>query len=135
MLVVIDAGVWVSAFQYGGLPLIALKLAFLNHRLASCQQIDAEVERVLWMKFGRAGAETRQALEEYLANAHRVITTGAVKGVCRDPKDDMVLECAALVEADIIVTGDRDLLVLGSYARTTILTARQFLDADLNLLR
>lgn len=31
---------------------------------------------------------------------------------CRDPKDDKLLACALGGEADVLVTGDRDLLVL-----------------------
>ena len=38
--------------------------------------------------------------------------TGKVLGVCRDPADDMVLSAALEGRADIIVTGDRDLLAL-----------------------
>ena len=42
---------------------------------------------------------------------------GAVK-VCRDPHDDMFLECAALAKADLLVAGDKDLLTLVSYKGT-----------------
>lgn len=30
--------------------------------------------------------------------------------ICRDPKDDMVLECCIEAKADFLVTGDADLL-------------------------
>jgi predicted nucleic acid-binding protein len=30
--------------------------------------------------------------------------------ICRDPKDDIVLECCREAKADILVTGDKDLL-------------------------
>jgi predicted nucleic acid-binding protein len=40
----------------------------------------------------------------------------------------MVLECAALANAGLIVTGDRDLLVLDPYRNTRIVTVRQYLD-------
>jgi uncharacterized protein len=46
---------------------------------------------------------------------------GAVK-VCRDPYDDMFLECAALAKADLLVAGDKDLLTLGTYKGTRIVT-------------
>jgi uncharacterized protein len=54
--------------------------------------------------------------------------TGELRGVCRDPKDDIVLECAALASADSIVTGDRDLLVLSFYRNSQIIIPRQYLD-------
>ncbi len=30
--------------------------------------------------------------------------------VCRDPRDDIVLECCLAAKADFLITGDRDLL-------------------------
>lgn len=42
--------------------------------------------------------------------------------VCRDPKDDKLLELAAAGGADLLVTGDADLLVLGRFRDTEILT-------------
>ena len=52
----------------------------------------------------------------------------AIPRVCRDPKDDYLLAYALVGKADYLVTGDRDLLVLGSVGKTKIVTAQQFLD-------
>jgi predicted nucleic acid-binding protein len=38
----------------------------------------------------------------------------------------MFLECAALTKADLLVAGDKDLLVLGSYRRTRIITPAEY---------
>jgi predicted nucleic acid-binding protein len=40
----------------------------------------------------------------------------------------MVLECAARSHADVIVSGDKDLLAVGEYEGIRILTPRAFLD-------
>ena len=40
----------------------------------------------------------------------------------RDPKDDMFLEAAVNGRAEVIVTGDRDLLVLNPFRGISILT-------------
>jgi predicted nucleic acid-binding protein len=55
---------------------------------------------------------------------------GILSGVCRDPKDDFILECAVLGNADVIVTGDKDLLALGEYEGIRIVTPRQYLDME-----
>ena len=46
--------------------------------------------------------------------------------ICRDPKDDIVLECAIDGKADLIVTGDDDLLCLNPFRDIHILTPAQF---------
>ena len=39
----------------------------------------------------------------------------------------MFLECDALAKADVLVAGDKDLLVLGSYAGTRIVTPLEYI--------
>src|SRR3989304_6032650 len=56
----------------------------------------------------------------------RVSPTRRVK-VCRDPDDNVVIETALAGEADYIVTGDDDLLVLKRYESVRIVTPRVFL--------
>jgi putative PIN family toxin of toxin-antitoxin system len=51
----------------------------------------------------------------------------AVPHICRDPEDDWVIACAVAGQADVIVSGDRDLLDLGQVGGISILTAREFL--------
>lgn len=65
------------------------------------------------------------ALDALLARAIQVKLRGNVKA-CRDPNDDMFLECALRAEADLLVAGDKDLLVLGSYKATRIVTPAQY---------
>jgi len=47
--------------------------------------------------------------------------------LCRDFKDNMILELAAAGKADYIITGDKDLLVLESFRESLILTPDEFL--------
>jgi uncharacterized protein len=53
--------------------------------------------------------------------------TGSVQGVCRDPNDDHLLECAQKSEAALIVTGDRDLLSLEFFGGRGIITPREYI--------
>jgi putative PIN family toxin of toxin-antitoxin system len=46
--------------------------------------------------------------------------------ISRDPDDDMVIACAVVGEADVIVTGGESLLVLERVGGIPILTAAQF---------
>lgn len=47
--------------------------------------------------------------------------------ICRDPKDDKFLEAALAGEADAIVTGDNDLLVLNPFEGVDILRPAELL--------
>ena len=47
--------------------------------------------------------------------------------ICRDPKDNKFLELAVSGEADFIVSGDQDLLVLNPFRNIEIVTANDFL--------
>jgi len=42
--------------------------------------------------------------------------------VCRDPKDNMILELAVTGKANFIITGDDDLLVLNPFQKIQIVT-------------
>jgi uncharacterized protein len=46
---------------------------------------------------------------------------------CRDPKDNKFLEVAVSGFADIIITGDRDLIEMNPYRGITILTPSEVL--------
>ena len=54
-----------------------------------------------------------------------VKTTSTIR-ICRDPKDDKFLEAAVDGRADFIVTGDSDLLDLGSFQGVEILNPAAF---------
>ena len=55
-----------------------------------------------------------------------VVVTLKVK-VCRDPKDDAVLEAAVNGRANLIVTGDKDLLTLHEFHRIPVLSPSAYL--------
>ena len=56
--------------------------------------------------------------------------TGDRIRACRDPKDDKFLEVAVNVEADFLISGDRDLVDLHPFRGISILTPAEFLAPD-----
>lgn len=54
--------------------------------------------------------------------------TGPIPVVCRDPKDDYLLAHAVRAGADYLVTGDDDLLVLGSHSGVEIVSPSAFVE-------
>ena len=127
MICVFDSGVWISAFHFGGTPLAALNHAFDHQQIAVCDAILFEIHAVLTGKFGWTKADVDSILAEYLADAIKVKIAGDLHGVCRDPKDDMIFECAVLSRANVIVSGDKDLLVVESHNGILVVMPREFL--------
>ena len=94
--------------------------------IATCDEIEEEIIRVLTEKFSWNNDRAHLALELVLVRSFRVKLQGTVKK-CRDPHNDKFLECAALADADLLIAGDKDLLTLNSYLSTRIVTPAQYL--------
>jgi len=94
--------------------------------IATCREIENEILRVLSTKFKWRTADVRAAIRLVCPFPLRVEISGALR-VCRDPNDDMVVECALLAGAKAIVAGDKDLLALESYKEIRIVTPLQYL--------
>lgn len=128
MIVVFDSGVWISALHFGGVPMKAITRGLLEDEVLTCSQIEDETIGIMRKKFQRSETSNRHRLASFLEGATRVTLTAPFPAICRDPKDDFILECASLGNADLIVTGDKDLLALATFRSTRILTPRQYLD-------
>ena len=63
-----------------------------------------------------------------LALSEVVDLPDTIPRICRDPDDDRLIACAVVGEADVIVSGDDDLLALKQVGSIPILTAAQFLE-------
>jgi putative PIN family toxin of toxin-antitoxin system len=102
-----------------------------EYRLFISEEIRAEIVRVvarpeLMRKYRYVAGNGQAALLRRLASA-KVVEVLDVPRVSRDPTDDKFLATAKAAEADFLVTEDDDLLVLGEYEGTTIVTAAAFL--------
>ena len=76
---------------------------------------------------------TEQERMEFLAVLLREATLIQVDvhiGACRDPKDNKFLELAVSGQADCIVRGDQDMLVLHPFHGMPIVTPRGFVDEE-----
>ena len=70
--------------------------------------------------------ERDEFLESLLTKAEIIEVVEDLK-ICRDPKDDKFLNLASSGEANLIVTGDNDLLILKSHFGVEILNPKDFL--------
>ena len=77
-------------------------------------------------RLGLEEAELEMILAGLLSQAEVVAGELQVPEVTRDPEDDAIVACALAGGADHIVRGDRDLLDLGEYKGTRVVTPREF---------
>ena len=126
MRVVFDTNVLISALVYGGLPRELLTRVFRGEiTLITSTILMTELEEILVLRFAHEPslARTVRAEIELLAE---VVDASDLARVARDPDDDAVLATAITGKASTIVTGDRDLLVLGDHHGVRIVTPRDF---------
>ena len=93
--------------------------------LVLSEQLLAEVERTLDKDYFRARL-TSSLVTQFLMMLNRqaiiVPLTATVVGVASHQEDDMVLATAISAESEFLVTGDRQLLRLGSYEGVIIVS-------------
>ena len=127
---VFDTNVIVSADLFeDSVPGRALSLALDLGTLLLSEALIEELRAVLSRpRFDRYA--TRAEREEFLRDLTREATTIAITQqiqACRDPEDDKILELAVNGDADYIVTGDDDLLVMNPFRGIDIVTPAEFL--------
>ena len=66
-------------------------------------------------------------LIEYFNSYAQLINVKSNIKICRDPKDNFLLSLAKDSNADYLVTGDKDLLVIEKFGTTIILTIENFM--------
>ena len=128
MRVVVDRNVLVSAaLKDKSLPAIAVRLVtrhsvLLKSAATEAQFFDVVSRPYLAPLIAPAAGEWFTSLltaAELVAITERVVE-------CRDPTDDKFLELAVNGRADLILTGDNDLLVLNPFREFPIVPAAAF---------
>ena len=87
-----------------------------------------EFRRVLaYPKFSLTPREIDALLQDEVLQFCEVVDIeDEIIGVCRARADDKFLSCAVAAKVDYIVSGDKDLLVLGNFRNIPIITAAAF---------
>jgi len=128
--IVLDTNIWISFLI--GRTLDEMEDRFLLndiHVLTSEDQLREVREVIYRPKFSRYFSDVeRDQLEDFLVKTAYAISPIEKIELCRDPKDDFLLELAIAGDATNLVTGDDDLLVLGTIRSTRIIRLSEFQD-------
>jgi uncharacterized protein len=118
---VVDTNVLIAGLLWRGPPHVLLEHVRDGAvSLISSPTLLAELTDVLGRaKFAailaRAGTSREASVAEVQRLAEMIDPPPLPKPVCRDPDDDQVLALAIATKAEMIVSGDADLLSLGSF--------------------
>lgn len=127
--IIIDTNLWISFLitsDYTKLDeILFTKKAVL---VFSQELLDEFLEVAKRPKFRRFfPIEDIETLLETIEEYAIFVEVESIVDICRDPKDNFLLALAKDGKANILLSGDNDLLTLGKFAKTKILTISEFL--------
>lgn len=128
--VIADTNAWISRFILpNSLPGQRMKRLAADKRItlvfshALKEELRAVLQRPKFRKY--ITTENLAVFRAYLDAFPTTLVTSAVE-LCRDPKDNFLLNLALDSQADYLLSGDEDLLVLGIIGATSIMTLADF---------
>lgn len=128
MRVVVDTNVFISAaLKASSWPAMVVRWVDSYGTLLKSQSTEQEVMLVL-----QRPRFAPMILPEFIDNINRMFTSAQLVTItervimCRDPKDDKFLELALNGRADLIISGDVDLLVLDQFQKIPIIDPATF---------
>lgn len=127
---VLDTNVLISGGFYTGPPLkILMSCIEGEFQLALSPEILMEYRRV-GEEFSRKrpDADFEKLLSLLVAQALIVDAPDLNQPLCRDPHDDKFIACALAACADVIVSGDKDLLSISGRISVPVMKPREFVE-------
>ena len=127
---IFDTNVIISSLLFeGSKPDLAIRYALQNgnslYSLELIEEIDEVLSRTKFRKY-ITDAEREEFLDGFVDRGILIEVVDIVNE-CRDPKDDKILELALSGKADLIISGDKELLVLNPFRAMQIQSVDQFL--------
>jgi putative PIN family toxin of toxin-antitoxin system len=126
---VFDTNILFSATGWRGNPFQCVERARAGGlRVFTCPELMEEPAEKLGARLHFSADQVAETLADYLGFLRVIQIPKALTAVCRDPEDNMVLECALEGHAQYIVSGDKDLLELRAFRGIRIVRAGEFLE-------
>ena len=123
-----DSNIYISALVFRKKALQILDLAIEQGvEIAISDEIVEETIRVLREKFHWSDERLEEARGTMNSITRRVAPTEKLDVVKSDSDDNKIVECAVAAGSDYLVTGDNDILSLGSYGKTRMIKPSDFL--------
>lgn len=122
MRLVLDTNVLFAAYISRGTCAALYEQVLAGETLITSEPILSEFEQALLLKAQVPPVDAAAARRQVQTNAQVVQAAILPSRVCRDIDDDVILGTAVAAGADLIVSGDSDLLVLRQYQGMPVIT-------------
>lgn len=126
MKIFFDTNIWIAFIVTPRSCRVIIKHAWAKHKVLISKGVMNEMHKVLATKFRYPNQDIDEALSFIIRKSYLVEEAPLTVSVCRDQKDNHILAAASGGEADCLVTGDNDLLVLGIFDGIPILRPHEF---------
>jgi putative PIN family toxin of toxin-antitoxin system len=129
--VVIDANVFISAFDWGGKPLRVVEL-LEKGEIRNCISEEILIELCSALAYPKINFSQKlqsDILEFVLAHSD-IYKIKEHLNITPDPKDNKFIECALSAKAKFIITGDKGLLWMKQFRGIKIITPEEFLKSN-----
>ncbi len=126
MRIVLDSSVLVAALARPGVCTQLLDEVVATHWLFSSNYILQEVARKLREKFMVPSRKTKELVSDLEELCEVVQPQPVPVSSCRDPNDLPILGTVAAAKAKLLVTVDKDLLVLKRFKSAAIIKPAEF---------
>ena len=126
MRIILDTNVLIAAFIARGSCHELLEYCIRRHTLVTSDFILDELRETLIEKFKHTSEAAGEAATLLRSRMEVVIPARLDTPVCRDADDDNILAAAVTGNCELIITGDKDLLVLRRFADVEIVSPSDF---------
>ena len=130
MTIVLDTNVLFAALTAReGFCAWLFELCISRHSIVASEHIFTELRRHLTTKSRLSAEQIETSISAIRGAVVKIVIPAPINlDACRDPNDLPILGTAIASSAQVIVTGDKDLLVLGEFQSVLILAPRVFRD-------
>ena len=128
MRIVLDTNVYLSNFIFGGFTAKVCQICFESHQIFISDFIKREILNILVYKFQYPIVKTNYVMTIISKFTTEVEPSNNLPLACRDEDDNYILQLCQFIDAEYLITGDKDLLILVNFDNTKIMNPREFFD-------
>jgi len=132
MNVVLDTNIWLSAFLFKGICIRVLSFSVSHFRIFRSDFLENELKDKLKNKFELENIFLDELLNRFRNITYYIPVKTSLPNICSDKDDNYILQICESCKADILVTGDKELLKLKTFQQTQIISPSQFMESFIN---